>query len=323
MLAGTTPPSTPPATPGTDVSEAPDDEPVTVPGKKGLLSRNPAWSTAAAYAFVPLFATIAGMQMWEWGDTTHFKMGHDGWMERSQTHGGADKTGHAFGFFMGARLWTWYFDHVYPENHRKAAFLGAGLSWLGSVCVEIGDGFASDYGFSWTDMAFNTAGVLLALAMELWPSLDNLVDFSFHHWPTPGFLSPSNKNKLDIATDYSAQLFTLHLRLGGIPLLADNNPLRFLRLDVGYFTRCYEVNDGCSKENTGTPAHETRNLYFGISLDIARMIREHRSRNSPVQYFGTFTRYYNLSGFFPMGFNVDINAGGKVHFGTSTRSVMH
>ena len=287
--------------------------------KPGILARNPTISTVGAYAFIPALATLLGMQMWEWGDTTHFKAGSDGWMERTQTHGGGDKTGHAWSFYMGSRLFTTYFDAVYPEDHRKAAFFGAGLSYLGSIAVEIGDGFASDYGFSYTDLAFNTAGVLLALAQELWPAVDDLIDFSSFVNFSPGFLSPKNPNKIDFATDYSGQVITLHLRLGGLGL-SRRNPLRYLRLDVGYFTRCYEVNDGCSEEATDTHAFETRNLYLGVSFDLARMIRDHGERDSWLQYFGTLTRYCNIQGYVPIGLNFDLNHGRAVNFGQSTDS---
>jgi hypothetical protein len=288
-------------------------------GKPGLLARNPTAATIGAYAFIPALATLLGMQMWEWGDTTHFKAGSDGWFQRHNTHGGSDKTGHAWSFYMGSRLFTTYFDAVYPEDHRKAAFFGAGLSWFGSVAVEIGDGFASVYGFSYTDLIANTLGVALALAQELWPGVDDLFDFSVHVLYSPGFMSPANPNKFDFATDYSGQLITLSLRLGGLGL-ERRNPLRYLRLDLGYFTRCYEVNDGCSKESLSTDAYETRNLYVGVSFDLARMIHDHGEASSWLQYFGTFSRYYNFNGFFPMGLNVDLNHGNAVNFGANTDS---
>ena len=218
-------PAPPPAT-TTDT-----DQEVTSPAKgrsPGILERNPVASTVGAYAFIPALVTLLGMQMWEWGDTTHFKAGSDGWFERRNTHGGSDKVGHMYSFYFGARLVTLYFDEVFPDDPRKAAFFGAGLSYLGSVAVEIGDGFASAYGFSYSDLVFNTFGVLLALAQELWPAVDDLLDLSLFVNYSPGFLSPKNPNKFDFATDYSGQLITLHLRLGGLGL-ARNNPLRYLR----------------------------------------------------------------------------------------------
>ncbi len=287
--------------------------------KPGILARHPKLATAGMVTFIPALTTLLGMQMWEWGDTTHFKAGSDGGFERHNTHGGADKVGHAWSFYFGSRLFTAYFDAVYPENHRKAVIWGAALSWGASVAVEIGDGFASVYGFSYTDLIANTLGVALAVAQELWPAVDDLVDFSVHLLFSPGFMNPRNPNHFDVATDYSGSLFTLHLRLGGLGL-SRRNPLRYLRLDAGYFARCYEVMDGCSRESLGTDQFETRNLYFGVSFDLARMIREHGSASSWLQFFGTATRYYNVQGFFQTGFNVDLNHGGAINLGTATDS---
>lgn len=289
-------------------------------GKPGLLERHPKMATAAIFTAVPMATTLLGMQMWEWGDTTHFKAGSDGGFERHNTHGGADKLGHAWSFYFGTRLFTSYFDAVYPRDHIRAALWGAALSWAASVAVEIGDGFASVYGFSYTDLMANTLGVALGLAQDLWPAVDDLLDFSVHILFSPGFMNPDNPNHFDFATDYSGSLFTLHLRLGGLGLFSRRNPLRYLRLDTGYFARCYEVMDGCSRESLGTDRFETRSLYFGVSFDLARMIREHGSRNEWLQFFGTATRYYNVQGFFQTGFNVDLNHGGAVNLGTATDS---
>lgn len=288
--------------------------------QKGILARHPTLATTALATGVPIVTTLLGMQMWEWGNTTHFKVGSDGGFERHNTHGGADKWGHAWSFYFGTRLFTAYFDAVYPQNHLRAILLGASISWGASVAVEFGDGFASVYGFSYTDLIANTLGVALAVAQELWPAVDDLVDFSVHLLFSPGFMNPQNPNHFDIATDYSGYLFTLHLRLGGLGLSA-RNPLRYLRLDAGYFTRCYEVMDGCSRESMGTDRFETRNVYVGISFDIARMIRDHGSQhNSWLQFFGTATRYYNIQGFFQTGINFDLNHSGTVNLGTATNS---
>lgn len=286
----------------------------------GILARHPILATSALATGVPLITTLLGMQMWEWGDTTHFKVGSDGGLERHNTHGGADKWGHAWSFYFGTRLFTAYFDGVYPHNHLRATLWGAAISWGASVAVEIGDGFASVYGFSYTDLIANTLGVALAVAQELWPAVDDLVDFSVHLLFSPGFMNPKNPNHWDIATDYSGSLFTLHLRLGGLGL-SHRNPLRYLRLDAGYFTRCYEVMDGCSRESLGTNRFETRNVYVGVSFDVARMIRDHGSQqNKWLQFLGTANRYYNFQGFFQTGINFDLNHGGSVNLGTATNS---
>ena len=63
--------------------------------------------------------------------------------------------------FQGAR-WCGY-------DEKKAAILGAGTSLLLQTTIEVMDGFSADWGFSWADMAFNTAGAgLFILQQVVW-----------------------------------------------------------------------------------------------------------------------------------------------------------
>ncbi|MBN2725601.1 MAG: DUF2279 domain-containing protein [Deltaproteobacteria bacterium] len=288
---------------------------------KTVLSENPVYSTAAIFAGVPLFATLVGMQLWEWGDTTHFKANSDGWFSSNTTHGGADKMGHMMSFYSATKVLSWYFDKVFPGENVKSSFLGALLASIGGICVEIGDGFATNYGFSYTDLVANSAGVLIALGQRLFPGFDDLVDLSMFYFPSPGFFTKLNENKTDVVTDYSGQLTTISLRLGGISWIKET-PLRFIRFDVGYFTRCYQPYDNCSKERSGVSDFETRNIYYGVSFDFARMIQEKSSKNTFDRFLSRALRLYNINGFFPIGINTDLNSGGSVSQGISVRSVV-
>lgn len=310
-------PSTP-TTPHHTKNSAPkqNSAPIVQKTEKGIMARNPVLFTSLAFAGTPVLMLSLGMQMWKWGDSTHFKASSDGWLERTQTHGGADKGGHLFSFYLGTMIFARYFEQIYPENRHKAALLGAAISTLGGLAVEIGDGFATNYGFSYTDIVADMLGVALALAKLRWPALDELVGLSVTLVFTDGFLSPHNKNRFDVVTNYSGQLTTLNLRLGGIPLI-NETLLKYFRIDLGYFTRCYDPYDPCSKERTGTSKWETRNLYVGLSLDLARMIRDHGVTNTATRALSTFSRYYNLFGIAPVGFNVDLNHNKKVRFSTS------
>ncbi|MGM0597641.1 MAG: DUF2279 domain-containing protein [Myxococcota bacterium] len=282
--------------------------------KKNLMARNPVLFTTVGYILAPLFAGIIGLQMWDWGDQTHFKAGSDGWLEQDQTHGGADKTSHMYAFYMGAKLFSRYFRNVFPGRRNLAAVLGAGVSTLGGIAIEVGDGFATNFGFSYTDLVFDLAGVALGLAQELWPWFDDLFDFSILIFPSAGYLSDRNDKKIDFITDYSGQLLAFHLRLGGIPGLKKTF-LKYFRFDLGYFTRCYQPYDACSKETTGTKEFESRNVYLGFSFDFARIFA--LSDNAKLQSAGELLRYFNIQGFAPLGVNFDINDSGKLYPGLS------
>jgi hypothetical protein len=60
----------------------------------------------------------------------------------------------------------------------------------------------------------------------------------------------------------------------------------------------------------GSDRFETRILYFGISFDLARRIRDHGSNNNGwLQSLELQTADYNVLGFFQTGFIVDLNHG--------------
>jgi Predicted periplasmic lipoprotein (DUF2279) len=292
------------------------EEPLISIKHKGFMERHDTSLTIGAFAFVPVFAALTGMQMWEWGDSTHFKANSDGWFERTQTHGGADKTGHMMFFYLMAKVSGAYFDLIYPEDPWKAALYGGALSALGGIAVEIGDGFATDFGFSWPDLVFDGIGIAIALAQARWPWFDDLIDLSGSGFLSHNFLGPYNENKTDLFTDYSGQMFTINIRMGGIPVIKET-PLRYFRLDVGYFTRCYQPYDDCSFERTATHNWETRNIFLGVSFDLAKMIEDHSDGGRFVNGVKATSRIINILGTVPLGLNFDLNHGGKIGFGTS------
>lgn len=61
--------------------------------------------------------------------------------------------------YKGA-LWT-------GVPQKKAVWIGAGIGTLLQTTVEVMDGFSARWGFSWHDMAFNTAGTVLFTSQEL------------------------------------------------------------------------------------------------------------------------------------------------------------
>ena len=91
----------------------------------------------------------------------HFKDDWGGWQQM-------DKLGHSV---------TNYFESVWVADclewagmkRRSAAWYGVGAGTLFQTSIEILDGFSDRWGFSWTDVAANTAGAALFIGQEyLW-----------------------------------------------------------------------------------------------------------------------------------------------------------
>ena len=68
-----------------------------------------------------------------------------------------DKMGHMFTAYMYSK-WISDLTHWTGVPRKSADWAGFGASMLFQTTIEIMDGFSDRWGFSWSDMAFNTAG---------------------------------------------------------------------------------------------------------------------------------------------------------------------
>ena len=91
-----------------------------------------------------------------------------------------DKTGHIFTTYFESR---WAAD-IYSWTgikRKNAVLLGAGTGMLFQSTLEVLDGLSAEWGFSWSDMAANTAGATLFTAQELaWNEQRIMLKISAH-----------------------------------------------------------------------------------------------------------------------------------------------
>ena len=125
--------------------------------------------------------------------------------------------------------------------------------------IEVGDGFSKDYGFSVQDETFNTAGVGLAFLRHRYPFLKDIFDYRLEWVPSRAF----KEGEADPFTDYSGQKNLIALKLGGI-LNTDNEVLKALELDFGFYTRGYE-------DSRHTPR---RYLFYGVGLNMTYVLEQ-------------------------------------------------
>lgn len=219
------------------------------------------YETAALFAGI----TAVGIYSWNWG-SSGFRTNSEGWFRADTGSGGADKLGHAFTAYAFANLLT---EAIYihggssPSAPLTASVLSMGLM----TYVEMFDGFSEDHGFSYEDMVLDALGVGLAYARHRIPGLRDLLDFRMEYWPSgyKGFRPLS---------DYSGMRYLLAFKLSGIEL-SRKNPLRYLELHTGYYTRGFfpqERADGKLRERTP---------YVGIGLNLNELFFGHRPKDSP------------------------------------------
>lgn len=150
-----------------------------------------------------------------------------------------DKAGHSWTTYQISRfsagLWRWT-----GLNERKSTWLG-GLSGIAyQSIIEIQDGFSSEWGFSWGDMAANTLGAAMFVGQQLaWK--EQRIQLKLGYWPYDydGPALTARRNQLfgsslpeRILKDYNSQTYWLSANLhafwkeGSLP--------EWLNVAVGY-----------------------------------------------------------------------------------------
>ncbi len=151
----------------------------------------------------------------------------------------ADKAGHIWSSYQMSRLSTemWKWTGMKKKN---AVLAGAASGIAYQSIIEIQDGFAPEWGFSWSDMMANIAGVSAFASQELfWNEQRIQVKYSFHTVDYPDEL----KNRADelfgtslaerILKEYNAHTYWLSTNL--YSFLGGKTP-KWLNVAFGYHT---------------------------------------------------------------------------------------
>lgn len=207
---------------------------------------------------------------WKEGSSGHFRTTNEGWFGQDTYTGGADKLGHAYSTYVGTRLLASAFE--WAGNDRDGAVALSAATVFGTMlAVETLDGFSERYKFSKEDLIMNALGTGLGLLFEKNKRLDDLFDVRLHYWPSG---DAKRLNQVGPVGDHSGQTYLLVAKATGVPQLRNHDVLRYFELAVGYGTRGYEPNNGMPAPG------RSRNVYFGISLNISEILRNTVFRDS-------------------------------------------
>lgn len=181
-----------------------------------------------------------------------------------------DKIGHSFSAYhltrIGAETMAWS-----GAGKKTQLINGSALSLGFLTAVEVFDGFSSEWGFSWGDVAANFAGTGLYVGQELlWQEQRINLKYSFH---TTRFAS-QNPDKLgngfleEIIKDYNGQTYWLSANLHSF--FKESKIPRWLNLAFGY------GGEGMltARENSSIlfPNQEhTRIFYFSLDVDLTKI----------------------------------------------------
>jgi hypothetical protein len=202
-------------------------------------------------AFV--FITAWGAAFWDYGQRTPHS-GNEGWFEQDTDEGGADKLGHMFTNIYVTEGFSYFYER-WGFEHNTAALYGALSSFAIMAYTEFGDSF-SDYGFSYEDFLMNTVGSIVGYLRYRYPEFSRKVDFRIEYIP--------NVEESDIFTDYEHQKFLMAVKLNGFDFLRNNIFLKYLELQVGYYTRGY-ADDESTKH---------RYVYGAVGLNLSKLFTD-------------------------------------------------
>lgn len=188
-----------------------------------------------------------------------------------------DKAGHTWTAYqvsrLSAGLWRWG-----GLSDRKSAWLG-GISGLAyQSIIEIQDGFSSEWGFSWGDMAANTLGAASFVAQQLgWH--EQRLQIKLSYWPYD-YHSPELKLRRNqlfgeslperILKDYNSQTYWLSANIHAF--FPDSKWPSWLNMAVGYnsdgMLGGYENRWTDKQGNTFSRYDIPRGRHFLLSPDI-------------------------------------------------------
>ena len=203
-----------------------------------------------AAALIPLTAwgLVAANSLVGYHDHS-FHINHEDWFTSNTRDGGADKASHFADYYIVSNLFSDVYRMLgYSEN--AARWWGVGLAVTTGLANEISDGFTR-HGFSWEDLAMDTAGAGTAALISATRTQDLLGVRTSHVG----------------GSTYTHDVYAADFKLSGLGqrLGVNLGPLRWLLLSVTYGSKGYRVTP---------PIEQQRQLGFEIGLNLQQILTD-------------------------------------------------
>lgn len=192
-----------------------------------------------------------------WDSTTTFRFIEDGDYALY-----ADKFGHAWGAYINAYVAS---EGLMASglSWEAATLGGAGISLAYQTYVEIMDGYGTIWGFSWSDMYANFAGIGWFLAQHYVPFLQNFT-YKTNFFPPPWFGQNARESSTIFIDDYSGWTFTLAIDVYNLmPSSWRKYWPNWLNIDVGHAVRNLKYKEGDPVYTIGLDINPVRLLPDG------------------------------------------------------------
>ena len=192
-----------------------------------------------------------------------------------------DKAGHIWTSYQLSRVssasWKWA-----GLNEKRSVLLGSLSALAYQSIIEIQDGYSSEWGFSWSDMAANIIGASSFAAQQIgWKDQRIQIKMSYHAYDYPPD-QIERRNELfgessleRILKDYNSQTYWASINLKSF--FRDSNLPAWLNISFGYgaegmlggFENKWEDKDG----NTITryDVERLREFYIAPDIDLTKI----------------------------------------------------
>ena len=202
-----------------------------------------------------------------------------------------DKVGHAMtGYYIGklgmdAMKWS-------GVSQKKSMWYGGSLGFIFLSTVEVFDGFSSQWGASFGDIAANALGTSLLFAQEsFWKEQRILLKFSFSKTHDPKYRENIfGKNfQEQMLKDYNGQTYWLSGNIASFLNEQTKFP-KWLNVAFGYGADGMlggNENPVADKNGNTFPAFERkRQIYFSLDVDLTRIKTRSKFLNTFFNAFG-------------------------------------
>jgi hypothetical protein len=203
------------------------------------------------------------------------------WVDDSREWLQMDKTGHFLSSYTASRILFGGF-HSGGMSEMHSLILSSGLALAGISTIEVFDGFSSGWGASASDLAFNSAGVLLFAAQELaWNEQWVIPKISWH--PTdfahyrPDVLGSSLPERM--MKDYNGHTIWLSLNLRSLTG-ADFLP-PWLCLSPGYGAE--GMISGYDDPSITPYFKRYRQYYLSLDADLSKIKTRSKALNAVLK----------------------------------------
>lgn len=191
-------------------------------------------------------------------DLTSFHVKKEGWFGKSTNNLGVDKLSHAYTGYVVSEL-------LYARLKRKTgnapgiAFTAAALGLATTLYTELWDSVEVSGGWSWEDVAMNSAGAAFSLLRNSVPGLDKKLDYRLMVMPDSHIFTASGKKH------FEQQRYFFALKLSGFKAL-EQGPLRFLELHAGYYGKDFTLQD------RARGIEPKRRLFVGVGINLRELL---------------------------------------------------